>query len=181
MRYLQREMIRNVIQGIFTLICCFSVSALFSAGVPSDGRIVIDSLGNQVAVWEVATDATSTIQSSIFTTSWSSPTTISTTSPAFGAQVMANEAGNTVAAWLALDTDNQVYCLSVSTLSPITGWSTPTVLSASNENVGQFELKINSVGQAVLIWSSMIGSSTGVWTNTALTFGGGWGTSAQLF
>ncbi len=179
MKFLQHK--KLILQALATILCSFSTNFLFSDNFPSNPHIVIDGSGNQIAVWDVNTGTTNIVQSSIFTLSWSAATTISTTNPAFNSQIVMTSTGNAVAAWIALDSVNQVYCLCTATATPLGGWSAPTTHTATNEQLNQFDLKINSLGEAVLIWTSIIGNSTNVWTSTQSIFSGGWGTPTQLF
>lgn len=168
---------------VVALGLCFGGGNL-CADFPTDPHIEIDSSGNQVAIWEVDGDTSSSIQSSTFITSWSAATTISGGDSAFGTKFVSNASGQIAAAWFVLDGVNSIYNIKVTTYDSGTNtWSTPTLITSTNEDVNQFQLKINSTGATTIIWTSydVNDQTTKSWTSIASTYGGSWSTPHQLF
>ena len=184
MKYLQTRFYTSLVQLFSILAVCIGATGSLAADFPTEPMIAIDSSGNQVAVWEVDGATSTSIQAAVFeSSSWGAPTTISGSQNAFLPQLIVNDSGNTIAAWFFIDEVNSVYSIATSMLSPTTGiWSPPEVVSTTDEDVSDFQLKMNGSGQVALIWTSYNATTTDIstWASTA-SFGGSWGTPVELY
>lgn len=120
--------------------------------------IQVDGAGNSMAVWEVKKGAASAVQGSYLpfgASQWSSLVSIS--DPAMYSylpKLSMNDSGNTVVGWIVRDTTLGVHSLYVSMYPVNGGWSPPTKLTADDENLYEFTLKMGSSNNAVVTWYS---------------------------
>lgn len=173
---------------VVLMLACFWGGTLTSANLTAAikngerAQIYMDTSGNALSIWHAVDNSTGThvIQSAFYTaltSTWSSPTVISTAGIDSYSPIMAtNSLGNTVALWLITDTSTGISRLCSSTCSSLLGgtWTTPKNVSNASENVANdYRVTINTAGQVMATWSSFVTINTRVRSATSL-FGGNW-------
>jgi hypothetical protein len=192
MKYLQKSFYVRAAQLLSVASMCMGASTLCS-DTPSQPRVVVDPAGNEVALWEVDGDTSSSIQSAFFPDpnnagNWTTPVTISGSENAFEPTVMATDAGDIIAVWYSYDSVSGFYNLATSTFATSTivtsgTWSSPFIVTPSNHDVSDFQVKIhNSTSEVVLFWTAFNSTTSAdeAWTST-MSFGGSWSAPMQLF
>jgi hypothetical protein len=129
-----------------------------SSGDSSAPQLAINSLGNATTVCRVYNGTTYVIQARYYTKnsnggSWSSPENISSGNGTLP-QVAIDSLGNAIAIWALESNSKQVIQASYYTESGINrGWSSPVDLSLYTSNEGFPQIKIDSLGNAIAVWS----------------------------
>ena len=164
------------------------VSAL-SANIVENTIVSQDSSGNATGIWDLI-DTTTNIRSIQVSTqdagtdTWSTATTISNTDlDSYSPIISVNASGDAVAAWLVIDPEFGIVSIAGSIFTNATGtWSTPEILSTSNENINAtYSVKLNDNGNICAVWSSiLISSDLTVARGVLGTVSGGWGTSSDM-
>ena len=170
--------------SIITISIVMGSLSATDTSMPFNIQTTIDSLGNQVSVWQVDTAGSSSIQSSYFLgTSWSAPVTISGSDPGHHPTLVGNSEGDVIAAWFRYDSVNGVDTLAVARFAVNSGWASPLVLTTGTDITAlfKFDLKINASGTATLTWSDYNFNTTlnELWTSYA-SLSGSWSTPTQL-
>lgn len=171
----------------FTIVSCamyawFLVGTSFAADTLGVPLIEVDGAGNSMAVWDVHSGDGRSIQGAslpLGESRWSPLVPISDPGThAFQPKLSMNDSGNAVIAWIVTDKALGVKLLYASMYPISGGWSRPEKLSADDENVFNFTLKIGSTNNIVITWYSYSGSlqQETVASRSAL-FAGKWGSS----
>lgn len=147
-------------------------------------QIALDSSGNCMAAWQITDEASGHLvqfNSKPSNGQWGTPQTVSTSGiDSFFPTLKCNDAGDAVIGWMVQDPIWQVNCVCASMYDHATAtWSTPTVLSTSDQLVDQnFQVRINNSGTVLIGWKSLfLNTSENVMCAAIGTIGGGWGTS----
>jgi hypothetical protein len=152
---LQKNVARFV--KLFSLLGVCTVAGNLQADLPNNPNAFGDTSGNQVAVWELDTDTSSSIVSQIFSSgTWAPQSQISDVSntDAMNPVLAGNDEGDAAAGWLYVN-ENGFLALGASTYTVANGWISPsTNLSTTDEDVLSFTVTMNSAGQAVITWNS---------------------------
>jgi hypothetical protein len=128
----------------------------------SEQQIVMNSVGNAVAVWSQL-DGTNIVQASYYTKStgiWSAPQTLSTIGKtAILPQISIDPLGNAIAVWVG---GNGLHNLIEAKyyIKSIGIWSEPKILSATDKNSSYPQISMDRLGNAVAIWDLNNGSNT---------------------
>lgn len=167
--------LRNKIEAVSLLLCaCFVMMAaeLSAVSIPHSAKIDIDSLGNKVAVWELADSGITTIQAAYCLSDgseWSashqlSPTTINSTNfNSKGPKLAINSNGQAVVVWLSTipnSSINGLYAATISLQASAT-WTTATAVSNLSESVQKpledenYSIKLQESGKAVALWQTV--------------------------
>ena len=147
MNYLKKRFYGYLLQMLSIGGLCLAASSLFGDQIRHP-HLVVDTAGNQITIWASRKPVLG---------SWSTPVIISDTGTAEpgNPQLIVGPAGSVTAVWTFVNVTEGIYSLAASTYTAALGWSTPTVLSTTNDDVVQdFELGINGLGKVVLIWGS---------------------------
>ena len=182
MSYLNKRFCAYCVQIFLIGGICLGTSSLFSDQIRNP-HLVVDTSGNQIAVWEVtASSGDSHIYASRKPVlgSWSTPVIISNTSTeqATNPQIIVGPVGAVTVVWTYINLTEGIYSLATATYNGLSGWSSPAVLSTTNDDVIQdFELSINSLGKVVMIWGaySVDTGNSHIWNSVLST--GSWSTT----
>lgn len=152
-----------------------------NAGGASGAQVALDPNGNAIAVWYQSDGAVDNIWANRYAagTGWGTAQLIETADGGDGqdAQVAMDGAGNAVAVWVQWDGARENAWSNL--YSPITGWGTPQLIEADNNNDAEFpQLALDAAGNAVVVWVQWDSSVYDIWANR-YTPDSGWGT-AQL-
>ncbi len=187
MNRLQQAVFKTCAATLFSCAALFSPLSSLSADSIEWPQIRLDNTGNTLAVWDVATNAGSHYIDFSYKPnggSWSEPNTISTNGiDSYYPTVVMNPSGDAVAAWLITDPVWSITSICVSQYTQSTGtWSSPAVLSSSNELVDQnYDLRIDDAGNIVLIWKSyLISSGTNAILSSSSSIGNSWTTPTTI-
>lgn len=108
--------------------------------------------------------------------SWTTPVQIST-SNSDQVDIAVDVSGNAVGIWQGYDGYN--YIIQSSSLPEGGNWSSPTNLSASGADAQAPAVAVDSLGNAVAVWSRFDGNSSIIQANQ-LPFRGSWGTATNI-
>lgn len=180
------EKTKSIIAGGTCLLLTLGFASL-SAQDADNPQVALDSSGNCMASWQVTDEASGHIiqfNSKLANGSWGTPTTVSTSGiDSFFPTLKCNDAGDAVIGWMVQDPIWQVNCICASMYDHATAtWSTPTVLSTSDQLVDQnFQVRINNSGTVLVGWKSLfLNTSENVVCAAVGTIGGGWSPSEVI-
>jgi hypothetical protein len=152
----------------------------------ADGRnatspqIAIDSFGNAIAVWARSNGTNIIIQASTKTLNgtWSTPTDLSAVGQDAGLpQIAIDSLGNAIAVWARYNSTGGIIQASTKTLNGT--WSTPIDLSAAGQLAPSPQIAIDSLGNAIAVWTIVNGTYTTIQASTK-TLNGTWSTPTDL-
>jgi hypothetical protein len=153
---------------------------LSSTGAVSP-QIAMNSSGNAFVVWQINNGSNMIIQTTHYnksTSSWSAVQTLSDESTnAFDPQISIDSLGNAIAIWSG--NYNTRYITQVRYYTESTSsWSTIQNLSAEGKNTSEQQIVMNSVGDAVAVWTQLDG--TNIVQASYYTKGVSWSTPQTL-
>lgn len=146
-------------------------------------QIAVDTAGNAVAVWVAQLDSTIVIQGATlpFGSSAWIPATNNLSDASQNAsqpQVVVDSAGNATAIWSRSNGSN-IIVQSSTLLIGSKSWSSPTDVSPKGIDSFDPQIGVDSAGNTVAVWSSIVGSDVLTLAATQL-FGGNWSTPIAI-
>lgn len=169
--------LKTVSWAIYTWLLVGTSFAADSLGMP---LIEVDGAGNSIAVWDVQNctgkGGIQGAQLPFGASQWSPLTPISDPETnAFQPKLSMNDSGNAVVAWIVTDRALGVRSLYTSMYPISEGWGRPEKLTADDENIIRFTLKIGSTNNIVVTWFSYSGSlQQETVTSRSAVFAGQW-------
>ncbi len=158
-----------------------SSSTLSNPSQPANGpQVALDPSGNAVAVWSEFNGTNYVIKTSNlpYGSSWSTVQSLSDSSQnAFAPSVSLDGDGNAVVAWLRFDGSNYIVQAAVASFGG--SWSTPVNLSSSGEDANNVMVKMNSAGQALVVWDQTSATDSCVYS-ASYSIGGTWGSTESV-
>ncbi len=121
-------------------------------------EVSVNASGDAVSVWQRTDGSTFRIEGSFlpFVGSWTMPSTLSVVGQnAFVPQVAIDPSDHSVAVWIRFDGSNYVVQSSTSAFGG--AWSSPINVSASGSNADMPQVAVDPSGNAVAIWTKIIG------------------------
>lgn len=151
-----------------------------------DGRarylqIAVDEDGNAVAVWQQFDGSRDNIWANRYSPAggWGSGELIETDN-AGGAsepQIEVDAAGNAIAVWYQYDgTRNNIWA---NRYTPTEGWGTTELIETDNGNIGNPQVAVDDMGNAIAVWPQHDGVRYNIRANR-YTPSGGWGTAEHI-
>lgn len=163
--------------AMFLLTLCINPQEAYATRVDNP-LLEIDAVGDAVAVWEErGMDQVVRAATLVVGSSWTAPVTISNISQeSQSPALVVNGLGNAVALWVVIDSVLEIRSLYSSMLPKGGSWSTPVLISATNESVVRDEsVRMDDSGDIVAIWSSNTNADPNtVLRSASATFGGSW-------
>lgn len=176
--------VQNYLRICLIILSCggyvgLSVGTSYAADSLGMPLIEVDGAGNSVAVWDVQSGNGRSIQGANLPFGegqWSPLVSISDpVSYAFLPKLSMNESGNAIVGWIVEDSALGVRSLYTSMYPINRGWGSPEKLTADDENVVNFTLKIGSTNTIVVTWYSYSGAlQQETVTSRSVVFAGKW-------
>jgi len=147
-----------------------------------DPKIVIDTNGNALAVWEQSDGTRYNIWANRYTagTGWGVAALIETDNvgDAYAVRVAFDAGGNALAVWE--QSDGVRFNIWANRYTAGTGWGTAALIETDNAGfAGAAQVAFDNNGNALAVWEQNDGTRYNIWTNR-YTAGTGWGTAALI-
>jgi hypothetical protein len=188
MKFTLKSASLSLMVSLFIVLAC----EVEAEGIACAPKVLMDTRGAALAVWENKTSTHSVIQAAVYTSKegWSLATDISDVGvESFAPDIAMNTSGDAVVIWTAVNEDNSQLNLFARERPSGGSWSSIiNVLTASNDimdsRLGRYDLCykiiLSNNGDITVIWTAKDGPTIYSIHGVTAKFGGDWNPPVQL-